>query len=572
MKFRMRLTGGKLTGFRPYPMVWNLAGFRQCLMGWDLTGFRQRLTRRGMAGFRQHLTEGYLAGFRQHLTGRNLTGFKQRLTGRNLTGFRQCFMGRHLAEFGQRPIVWYIMGLLLCLTVAGAVRPTAVLAAEAEWPSGVEIEADGAILMEKETGTILYEKNKNTAYYPASITKLLTAQVVLDHADINEVVTFSREAVHNVEEGSKSLGMAAGDRMTVKDCLYGLLLYSANEVANALAEHTAGSVDEFVRLMNEKAAELGCTQSHFANPSGLNDPEHYTTAYDMALIARKALDYPDIVAIMGTGIYRIPPTKNNPEGVAVSPGHKMQKKSQAEYDPAVFGGKTGYTSLAGNTLVTYAEKDGMTLIAVVLNGHLSHYRDTKLLLDFGFQNFQAYRLNEFDTVYHSLTDDLSFAGLESGQPLLSLHERSSLILPKEAELSAVARSVVYDTTLWTPENVLVTVDYLYGGKPAGHAWFTASPGVEALRLDFIPSVSENRILTGEKLKEYTGKILPFLLVLLAAASGMAVRHRKGRELKDAAVRKQLREQKMRESGCSAEELEHLLSEGGTPRSSKKRGR
>ena len=486
--------------------------------------------------------------------------------------FRIRHTERYLTGFRPRSVRWYVMVLLLCLSVSGAVRPKAVWAADAEWPSGVEIEADGAILMEKETGTILYEKNKNTAYYPASITKLLTAQVVLDHADLNEMVTFSGEAINNVEEGSKSLGMAVGDQMTVRDCLYGLLLYSANEVANALAEHVAGSGEEFVRLMNEKAAALGCSQSHFANPSGLNDPDHYTTAYDMALIAGNALDYPDIVTIMETGIYQIPPTKNNPEGVAVSPGHKMQKKSQAEYDPRVFGGKTGYTSLAGNTLVTYAKKDGMTLIAVVLNGHLSHYRDTKLLLDFGFHNFLAYRLNEFDTVYHSLTADLSFAGLESEQPLLLLHERSGLILPKEADISAITRNVIYENAPGTPENVIVTVDYLYGGRTAGHAWFTASPGLETLRLDIMPSASENRASVKEKAKEYTGKIFPFLLVLLTAASGMAVRHRKERERKDAAVRKQLREQKMRESGCSAEELEHLLSEGGTPRGSKKRGR
>ena len=198
---------------------------------------------------------------------------------------------------------------LLCMAVAfTGLTPMTVYGA-ADWPSEVAMEADGGILMDADTGTILYGKNINEAYYPASITKLLTAQVVLDRCRLDEVVEFSQNAVYNVEQGSKSLSMDTGDRMSVKDCLYGLILHSANEVANALAEHAAGSTEEFAKLMNKKAKELGCTGSNFVNPSGLNDPDHYTTAYDMALIARSALNYPEIVEIMGTRVYKIPPSK-----------------------------------------------------------------------------------------------------------------------------------------------------------------------------------------------------------------------------------------------------------------------
>ena len=339
--------------------------------------------------------------------------------------------------------IWSYFVLCLAVVFASLMPMTAYGAAD--WPSEVAIEADGGILMDAETGTILYGKNINEAYYPASITKLLTAQVVLDRCKLDETVEFSQNAVYNVEQGSKSLSMDTGDRMSVKDSLYGLILHSANEVANALAEHAAGSTEEFAKLMNQKAEELGCTGSNFVNPSGLNDPEHYTTAYDMALIARAALNYSEIVEIMGTRVYKIPPSQKAPEGQTISPGHKMLKKNDAAYDSRVFGGKTGFTSLAGNTLVTYAKKDDMTLIAVILNGHQTHYTDTKKLLDFGFSRFQSMKLTDYEG---SLVPEnhLTYSDSNTDQSLLLLNQNSRIVLPKEADLSAVVPIVSYDET------------------------------------------------------------------------------------------------------------------------------
>ena len=181
--------------------------------------------------------------------------------------------------------------LILCLCLILGLTPRTVLAAS-PWPSNVSIEADGGILMDADTGTILYGKNENQAYYPASITKILTALIVLEKCDLDEMVTFSHDDVYNVEAGSSTAGIDEGDVLTVRDCLYALLLASANESANALACHVSGSREAFAELMNEKAASLGCTGSHFANPSGLNDENHYTTAHDMALIARQLLKIP----------------------------------------------------------------------------------------------------------------------------------------------------------------------------------------------------------------------------------------------------------------------------------------
>lgn len=159
----------------------------------------------------------------------------------------------------------------------------------ADWPSGPSVQAQGAILMDADTGTVLWGQNIHNQYFPASITKVMTALIVIETCSLDETVTFSHNAVFNVESGSSNAGINEGDKLSVRDCLYALLLKSANESANALAEHVAGSTEAFADMMNVRAKELGCTNTHFANPSGLNNPEHYTSPYDMALIARAAL-------------------------------------------------------------------------------------------------------------------------------------------------------------------------------------------------------------------------------------------------------------------------------------------
>lgn len=300
--------------------------------------------------------------------------------------------------------------LFLCLCLSMGVFTISALAAP-EWPSDVSIQADGGIVMDADTGTVLYGKNMDQPYYPASITKILTALIVLEHCDLDEMVSFSHDDVYNVEAGSSSAGIDEGDVLTVRDCLYALMLASANESANALACHVSGSREEFAKLMNEKAASLGCTGSHFANPSGLNDENHYTTAHDMALIAREAIKNPEFLAINGTRSYKLAPTKRTPEGGYVANHHKMLNKNESVYYPGAFAGKTGYTSLAGNTLVTCAKRDGMTLIAVVLNGHQSHYSDTKAMFDFGFRNFQSLKAVDYETRYRSVENDMTIAGM-----------------------------------------------------------------------------------------------------------------------------------------------------------------
>lgn len=362
--------------------------------------------------------------------------------------------------------------LSLALLLAFAV-PSQTAHASEEWPEDVSIEADAGIVMDAASGTVLYGKNIHETYAPASITKVLTSIIVLEQCDLDEVVTFSKNAVYNVEADSSSAGYDTGDTATVKDCLYALLLKSANESANALAEHTAGSTEAFAELMNEKAKELGCVDSHFANPSGLNDENHYVSAYDMALITRYAFQNETFREIASTTYYELPPNARNPEGLGVSPGNKMVKKNFPEYRPDVIGGKTGYTSIALNTLVIGARQDDTELITVVLHSNGTTYSDTSRLLDFGFQNFRSVPLAGNDTSWERLNSALTIAGLPTSQaPTLTVDPDSRIVLPNHAEFDETTSQISFDLPENAPENAIAAVHYFLGDHEAGTAWLT----------------------------------------------------------------------------------------------------
>ena len=383
--------------------------------------------------------------------------------------------------------------IVLCLALTLFLCPLTAQAA-ADWPENVSIQADGGIVIDGDTGTVLYGKNMHTPYYPASITKILTALIVLERCSLDEMVTFSYDAVYNVEEDSSSAGIDEGDELTVRDCLYALLLASANESANALAEHVAGSREAFADLMNEKAASLGCTDSHFANPSGLNDPNHYVSAYDMALITQAAIQNPTFVEISGSRTYRLyglkrAPADEYPDGFPIANHHRMCMQNTEVTYPGAFCGKTGYTSLAGNTLVTCARRDGMTLIAVVLNGHQTHYSDTKELLDFGFENFQSLRVADYETTYTSIPDDMLIGGISTGGGIsLDLSQTDRITIPKAAAFSDAEPSLNYDLPSTAPAGAVAQIRYTYDGRFAGCAYLCRQGEAEAARQSIAPAV------------------------------------------------------------------------------------
>lgn len=252
------------------------------------------------------------------------------------------------------------------------------------------IEATSAILIDAKTGLVLYEKNSNDKLYPASITKVMTALLTIENSnnDYTKEVLFSKNAVFNLPYNSSSIAMDEGETLTTEDALNGLLLASANEVANALSEHVGGSIEAFVALMNKRAKELGAKNTNFDNPHGLHSDNHYTTALDMALIMKEAIKHDEFLKIINTKNYKIPPTKKQPEERFLNNSNKLILPGKY-YNEFVVGGKTGYTDEAKHTLVTYAKKDDISLICVILNSEKNIvYSDTTNLFDYGFNIYK----------------------------------------------------------------------------------------------------------------------------------------------------------------------------------------
>jgi len=256
--------------------------------------------------------------------------------------------------------------------------------------SELTLTAESAILMDATTGKILYEKNSRTKQYPASITKLMTILLALEHGSLEDEITFSHDAVFSIEPGSAHIAIQEGEILTLEQVLYGIMLRSANECANAAAEYVDGSMEKFAEHMTARAKELGCENTNFVNANGLFDENHYTTAYDMALIAQEFLKNETYRSMMSNTYYLIPPTNKQPEERPLHGQHQMLNENSLYYYEPAEGGKTGYTVEAQNTLVTYAKQGDTELIAVVLkcNG-AQHYVDTKTLFEYGFANYQT---------------------------------------------------------------------------------------------------------------------------------------------------------------------------------------
>ncbi len=335
------------------------------------------------------------------------------------------------------------------------------------WEKGPVIGAESAILVDAKSGVILYQKNVNERLYPASTTKLMTALLTIENTNMNDIVTFSYDSVHNIESTSSRIGIDEGEQLTVEQCLYGLLLGSGNEVAYALAEHVAGNIDDFVAMMNERAQELGCTNTHFINANGLPDPEHYVSAYDLALIARACFKNESLVTISGTAKYTIPPTNIQPSERPLENHHLMVPGLRYEYDGFV-GGKTGYTKDARQTLVTCAEREGMRLICVILKEEApDQFLDTAALMDYGFDYFKKVNIadNEKRYTLNSATffnTNLDIMG--SSEPILTLNSSDYVVIPKTAEFEELEVTVNYEDL---PINAVATLDYSLNGHKVG---------------------------------------------------------------------------------------------------------
>ena len=337
--------------------------------------------------------------------------------------------------------------------------------AEGSWPSGISVASESAIVMEATTGTVLYEKNAHEQHYPASITKIMTTMLALEHCQLDEIVTYSEDAVYKTE--GSGIYRDVGEQMTLEDTLYAVMLESANECAYATAEHvTGGDYEAFIKMMNDKATELGCTETNFTNSNGLPDENHVTSCYDMALISREAIKNDMFRTIVSTVRYDLPKT-NKSEPLAMFNHHKMISNnltSQYLYEYAI-GGKTGYTNAARSTLVTYAEKDGMLLICVVMKSEGTHFTDTINLFDYCFDNFKICNVAENETRYSSDAEGTSTL-LSQNEAFAQLDENAVIVLPKDADFLDTETEVTYDSDSDESMGALI---YRYGDRVVGQA-------------------------------------------------------------------------------------------------------
>ena len=319
------------------------------------------------------------------------------------------------------------------------------------WAQGPHIYSEAGIVMDIDSGAILYAKNIDNPHYPASITKILTALVALENNELTDTVTITPEDYNFLKKGDNHIGLKNKEEISMEDALHGTLLASGNEVAHALGSNTEGGYENFIKLMNEKAKELGCTNSNFTNSHGLHDDNHYTSARDMALIGAAAFQNADFRRITGTKLYTIPETNVTNETRSFENHQKMLFDWRSEYYESCVGGKTGYTDKALSTLVTFATKDDVNLVAVVLRAHGigNTYVDTRAMLDYAFENFSKVSVT-VDTV--------------EGKGLKSVDNDAYVMLPTGITFEQLDCSVENPTDLGDKTG---EVTYTYDGQVVG---------------------------------------------------------------------------------------------------------
>jgi len=311
-----------------------------------------------------------------------------------------------------------------------SVRASAVETAPVPMPTPVPalhsgdvlvIDAPAAVLMDVDTGIVIYDKNMHERHYPASMTKVMTALLVLENFndDLDARVPFSYEAVFNIPRHTSHIAMNDNETLSVREALYAIMLPSANEVSNALAELVAGSMEDFAVMMTARAIELGALNTRFVNSHGLHDPDHFTTPYDMALIMREAVRFPLFREIISTEFAEIPPTERQPLPRPLLNTNHMILGASNHFNPNIVGGKTGFTDEARHTLVSYGRMRNMGLVSVVMRQERAlTYIDTTTLMSFGFENFE--NVPVFDR--NSYTREIPVLGQD--EPVRAIGERS----------------------------------------------------------------------------------------------------------------------------------------------------
>ncbi len=333
----------------------------------------------------------------------------------------------------------FMLVILFCLqTCTLAVQPS--------------ITAKGAILVETSTGRILYEKSSTRQMYPASTTKIMTAILVIENCDLSDIVTVSETALSNIPTGYVTCDIQVGEEISVKDLLYALMVKSANDAAYVLAEHVAGTIDNFSSMMNAKAKEIGCKETNFVNPNGIHSQRHYSSAYDLYLMAQYGMKNETFRNLVSTTSYTLPATNKHSEADRsfTTTNELINPDSGDNFYSNAIGIKTGFTSQAGNCLVAESSRDGLDFIAVVLNAEdsKSRYTDCKTLFDYAYDNFTLTKIKEKNTLIDTI--EIENGTKETKNLDLLIDETITVINNKSIDMNQIIPEINLNENLTAP--------------------------------------------------------------------------------------------------------------------------
>ena len=357
--------------------------------------------------------------------------------------------------------------------------------------------------MDATSGQILYEKNSDTKQYPASITKLMTILLALEKMEaenihLTDTITFSHDAIYTIEPGSSHIAIQEGETLTLEQVLYGIILQSANECSNGIAEFVDGSTEAFAKHMTARAKELGCQNTNFVNANGLFDKDHYTTAHDMALITKQLLTHDTYRKLVEKTYYEIPPTNKQDEIRYLHGQHQMLNKHSLYYYPEAKGGKTGFTNEALNTLVTFAKKGNTELIVVVLKcAGAQHYVDTKTLFDYGFDNYKTVKAISATDIAQDVTVTETLQNKTNTKQTISaiLKQDVYVTIPKQGSVADIQQTITCNDTVSVPiakDDILGTLTLSYEGKPIARANLVASDAVAETTKEELAQISAKK--------------------------------------------------------------------------------
>lgn len=392
-----------------------------------------------------------------------------------------------------------------------------------------KIDSGAALLVEINTGRVLYEKNAHKKMYPASTTKILTAILVLENCKLDDIATVSLSAIEQIPSGYVTCNIQPGEELYIEDLLYALMVKSANDAAVVLAEHVAGSVENFSEMMNNKAKELGCENTHFVNPNGIHADDHYTTAHDLYIMANYGMKNETFRKLVSTTSYTLPATNKYPNTdrtfQTTNEIIKLNNNNRADnyYYKYAIGVKTGYTREAGNCLVSAAVRDNLSFISVVLNGgttdnNLSErYLDTIHLFDYAYDNFTLTKLKDSNNIVKTI--EIENATKETKNLDLLIKDSITVINNKETDTknllpeynlnenlkAPIKKGDTIGTITYTVDEIKYTSDLLAGSdcyeKP-DYSDFILLVGLGLLLFSFIIFPKKKKKKRKKRIKRY----------------------------------------------------------------------